>query len=172
MGFDTFLLLVPDGPKLQIGLLDAEGGLGLGELHVGTPEFFRAPVGHITAQQVTSFTESRPFPPAIQFLPADLRKAVGIRINRDFKSSRRSRVLAQQSPDALAHRCGQLLALFAAGHDLLQPLLDAFLEPFVHGLLFLFPLRTAAEKKYFLATRSGTQAHLQAFPHWLPILSS
>jgi len=28
-----------DGPQLQIRLVDAEGGLGLGELHVGAPEF-------------------------------------------------------------------------------------------------------------------------------------
>jgi hypothetical protein len=33
------------------------------------------------------------------------------------------------------------------------------------GLLFLFALRTPAQKKYFLTTRSGTKAYLQAFPH-------
>jgi hypothetical protein len=42
----------------------------------------------------------------------------------------------------------------------------------MHGLLFLFPLRAPAEKKYFLATRNWTPAHLQAFPHVLPIFGA
>jgi hypothetical protein len=65
-----------------------------------------------------------------------------------------------------------LFSLSAAGHDLFEPLLDPFLEAFMHGLLFLFPLGTPAEKKYFLTTWSGTQTHLQAFSRLLPILTS
>jgi hypothetical protein len=65
-----------------------------------------------------------------------------------------------------------LFSLSAAGRDLVESFLNPFLEPFMHGLLFLFPLRTPAEKKYFFPTRSGTQAHLQALPYLLPILAS
>ena len=47
---DSLLHLVPDWPKLQIGLLDAEGGPGHCQLRVGASEFSRAPDGHIAAQ--------------------------------------------------------------------------------------------------------------------------
>jgi len=78
----------------------------------------------------------------------------------------------EEGLDKIVASCRKRKQLPAAGHDLVESLLNPFLEPFMHGLLFLFPLRTPAEKKYFLTTRCGTQAHLQAFPHLLPILAS
>src|SRR2546422_3664586 len=57
---------MPDRAKLQIRLLDAERGLGLGELHVSAPEFFRTPVRHVAAQHITALAEPRPLSPAVR----------------------------------------------------------------------------------------------------------
>jgi hypothetical protein len=51
---NPLLFLVPDRSQLQIRFLDAERGLGLGQLHVGTPEFFWAPVRHVAAQHINN----------------------------------------------------------------------------------------------------------------------
>src|SRR3989449_270003 len=81
---------MPDRSKLQIRLLDAERGLGLGELHVSTPEFFRTPVRHVAAQHITALAEPRPLSPAVDSFPAELREAVCIRVDADFKRPVRS----------------------------------------------------------------------------------
>jgi hypothetical protein len=54
MRLDTFLLLVPDGPDGQVALLDAKGGLGIGELDVGLPEISDGPLGDIAAEDVAA----------------------------------------------------------------------------------------------------------------------
>src|SRR2546426_12074322 len=95
---------MPDRAKLQIRLLDAERGLGLGELQVSTPEFFRTPVRHVAAQHITALAEPRPLSPAVDSFPAELREAVCIRVDPDCKRPGRPRVLAQQPPDANADR--------------------------------------------------------------------
>src|SRR5208283_4705143 len=91
--FDPLLFLVPDRSQLQIRLLDAERGLGLRQLHVGTPEFFRAPVRHVAAQHITTLAEACPLLPAIDSFPLTLRKAICIGIDLDLKRSRCPRVL-------------------------------------------------------------------------------
>ena len=55
VGLHTLFLVVPYGPHHQVALVQAKRLFGFGELDVGTPEFFSAPVGHVTAQQITSF---------------------------------------------------------------------------------------------------------------------
>ena len=54
MGFDALLLVVPDRADRQIGLVDAKRRFRLGELDVGGPEFFVAPLGDVGAQNVRS----------------------------------------------------------------------------------------------------------------------
>jgi hypothetical protein len=49
------LLLVPDGPHDQVALVESKRFFGFSQLDVSTPKFLSAPVGHIAAQQVTSF---------------------------------------------------------------------------------------------------------------------
>ena len=82
---DPFLFLVPDASELQIRLRDAECGLGLGELHVSTPEFFRTAVRHVVAQPITTLTESCPLPPAIDSFPGALCKAIALARNSHEK---------------------------------------------------------------------------------------
>src|SRR5713226_5942184 len=88
------------------------------------------------------------------------------------KKSATQTAQAQQPPDALPHGHRQLLSLPAACGHLLQPFLDPLLEPLMHGLLFLFPLRAAAEEKYFFTARGRAEPHLQSFPHLLPAFGS
>jgi hypothetical protein len=137
-------------------------GLGLGELHVGKPEFFRAPVRHIAAQYVTAFTEPRPPPPVNHFFQLHFANPSASKSILTSNAPAAREFLSRSHPRAAP----QLpVAVFAFGSwpRSSRALLDPFLEPFMHGLLFLFPLRTPSEKKYFLTTRSRTQAHLQAF---------
>ena len=51
MRLDPLGLVVPDRPQAQIGLVHAEGRLGFGELDVGSPQLFIAPVGDVGAQE-------------------------------------------------------------------------------------------------------------------------
>jgi hypothetical protein len=53
MGLCTMFLLVPDGPHDQVALVESKRFLGFRQLDVGTPEFFSAPIDHVSAQQVT-----------------------------------------------------------------------------------------------------------------------
>src|ERR1700730_5565708 len=52
MSLDALGALMPDGPQVQLILVDAKGGFGLGELNVGLPELLLVPVGNIRAQQI------------------------------------------------------------------------------------------------------------------------
>src|SRR5437879_3821446 len=96
---------MPDRAKLQIRLLDAERGLGRGELHVSTPEFFRTPVRHVAAQHITALAEPRPLSPAVDCFPAELREAVCIRVDADFKRPGRPRVLARSEERRVGKGC-------------------------------------------------------------------
>src|SRR6516162_9830343 len=57
---DAVLTLMPDRPHVQLVLLDAKGGLSLGELDIGFPELPVAPVLDVVAQEIGAFRESRP----------------------------------------------------------------------------------------------------------------
>src|SRR5207302_9176035 len=101
---------MPDRAKLQIRLLDAERGLGLGELHVSTPEFFRTPVRHVAAQHITALAEPRPLSPAVVSFPAEVPVAVSIRVDSESKRPCRPRALVEHPPDALSHHSRLLLS--------------------------------------------------------------
>src|ERR1035438_10865740 len=49
MGLSAMFLLVPDGPHDQVALVESKRLLGFCQLDISTPEFFSAPVGHVTA---------------------------------------------------------------------------------------------------------------------------
>ena len=49
---DAIGALVPDGTQVELVLLDAERGFGLGELDIGFPELLVAPVCDVGAQQI------------------------------------------------------------------------------------------------------------------------
>ena len=60
VGLHAIGALMPDRSHAQLILLDAEGGLGLGELDVGLPELLVAPVVDVGAQQIGAFGECGP----------------------------------------------------------------------------------------------------------------
>src|SRR6187402_3415730 len=51
---------MPDRAHVQLILVDAEGGLGLGELDVGPPQLLVAPVLDVGAQHVGAFGDGGP----------------------------------------------------------------------------------------------------------------
>ena len=53
----------PDRADRQLTLVDAEGGLGFGELDIGPPQRLGRPVGDVGAQHVAVFAVGRPFVP-------------------------------------------------------------------------------------------------------------
>src|SRR2546428_11739080 len=55
--------LVPDRTDRELALLDAKGGLGVRELHVGPPQRLSVPVGDIGAQHVAALAVPRPLAP-------------------------------------------------------------------------------------------------------------
>ena len=50
MGFDAFGLLMVDRAQLEVALGGAEGGFGLGELDVPTPQFGRVGFSTVGSQ--------------------------------------------------------------------------------------------------------------------------
>src|SRR6516165_6643913 len=52
--------LVPDRPNAEIVLMDAEGGLRIREMHIGTPQFFLVPIRDVASQQIAALTGPRP----------------------------------------------------------------------------------------------------------------
>ena len=54
VGLDSLLLLMPDGADGELGLLDPEGRLCLGELDVGLPEDLCVPVVDVGAEYVAA----------------------------------------------------------------------------------------------------------------------
>ena len=54
MGLDALGFLVPEGTDAKIALVYVECRLGFGQLDVGAPKFFPAPVGDVAAQQVSA----------------------------------------------------------------------------------------------------------------------
>src|SRR3989304_9051891 len=105
-------LLVPNGAQLQVAFVDAEGGFGLGELHVGVPEFRRLPTTrrNVRSQQVAAFTQRRPVQPGLAWAPPQLGAAVGARLYLHLERALSAGVAAQQFADALSDADRILLA--------------------------------------------------------------
>ena len=69
MSLHAVLEMVPDRAQRQIAFVDAKGSLGLGQLHVRSPEFFSAPIGDVAAQQITAFAQPGPIAPLFSLAP-------------------------------------------------------------------------------------------------------
>ena len=52
MGLNAVLVLMPDRTDVELIFLDAESGLGLGDLDIGLPELLIAPIVDVRAQQI------------------------------------------------------------------------------------------------------------------------
>src|SRR5512135_2613327 len=101
MGLDAGLLVMPDGPDAQIGFMNPKGCLGFAQLHVGTPQLFVAPLGDVTAQNVSAFNEIVPLLPLGTAQPGefDLGWDTGIFAERNQVAPCGPRVLPQQPAD-------------------------------------------------------------------------
>lgn len=61
--FDAFGLVVPDRAHRQVGLVHAEGGFGLSELDIGSPQRFVGPFCDVGAKDVHAFGKACPVGP-------------------------------------------------------------------------------------------------------------
>ena len=143
--------LMPDGPDAKVAFVDAEGGFGLGQLHVCLPQFFGGPVADVGAKQVAAFAQVCPVAPGFVFAPDEYRSAVGGLLHVGLEQPGGSAVLAQQPPHALGHGDKLVLAFGASFFDLFQPFFDAFFEAGVHGFFFLAAVGTAAQDERLVA---------------------
>ena len=92
------------GRTLQLILLDAKGGFGLGELDIGLPELLIAPVGDVRAQQIGAFRERRPVVEggvAVD-VEAEARRAA-VRLQCDREAGGGALVLLQDAADLPVH---------------------------------------------------------------------
>ena len=60
MGLNAVLVLMPDRTDVELIFLDAESGLGLGELDIGLPELLIAPIVDVRAQQIGALRKRGP----------------------------------------------------------------------------------------------------------------
>ena len=60
VGLQTVGSLVPDRSHVQLIFLDAKSCFGLGELDVGLPQLFIAPIGDVRAQEISPLRERGP----------------------------------------------------------------------------------------------------------------
>src|SRR5260370_11321542 len=60
MGLNAVLVLMPDRTKVELIFLDAEGGLGLGELDIGLPELLIGPIVDVRAHQILPLPHRAP----------------------------------------------------------------------------------------------------------------
>ena len=65
----AIFFLVPDGPDAQVAFVNSECCFGFGQLDVGFPKFFVAPVSDVGSQQITAFAQFGPVLPSFDFLP-------------------------------------------------------------------------------------------------------
>jgi hypothetical protein len=166
VGLDAILSLVPDRADLQIALLDPEGGLRLAELDVGAPQLFRAPIGHVGAQDVGALGELRPLAPLLLEAPAEpqARRTLGVLPDLDPEGAGGAPVALQHPADLPLHlgEVGGLARLLEPTAERLQS------EALVHRLLLGLAIHGAAEQKRLLAIGSRTDLHLEAVAHVLP----
>ncbi len=109
-------LVMPDRANRQIGLLDAEGGLGFGQLDVGLPQRFIGPLADVGAQDVDPFSKPRPVGPVgtVRARHADARRVCHILGDRNREGARGAAVTPQQPSDlALDHAAIQRLVAVA-----------------------------------------------------------
>src|SRR5262245_15096794 len=161
-------LLVPDGPQAQVALLDPEGGLRVGEVHVRPPQLLGVPVGHVTPQQVAALAGPRPGPGRGAPRPAERGPAVGAGCDGHAEQPGRPRVLAQQ-PSHPPLDLARVAAPPPAGRpDLEQARPDAGDEALPQGLLLGGAGRAAAEDEGLHAVAVRAALHLQALAERLP----
>ncbi len=60
MSLNAFGALVPNRAQVQLIFLDTEGCFGLGELDVGLPQLFIAPIADVRAQEIGALRECGP----------------------------------------------------------------------------------------------------------------
>ena len=143
MSLDSLGFLVPDGTDAQVALVDAKCGLGLGELDIGAPEVFGAPVGYVAAQEIASLAEFGPGAPVVDFAPCHTGPAIGPGIDLDVKQPGCPAVESFEASDPLRNRQGFLLFTGASLRDFLKPFPDALGKALVHGLFFFAPVGAA-----------------------------
>jgi len=60
MSLNAVLMLMPDRTEVELIFLDAERGLGLGELDISLPELLIGPIADVRAQKIGAFGKRGP----------------------------------------------------------------------------------------------------------------
>ena len=81
----------------QIAFVDAECRFGLGQLHVGTPEFLAAPIDDVAAQQITAFAQPSPIAPIVSLAPLQMSSAACLGLDVHAKYNPAARLLGPSS---------------------------------------------------------------------------
>src|SRR5262245_1212900 len=160
--------LVPDRPDAQLGFLDADRGLRVGEMPVGTPQLVRIPIRHVAAPHVAAIARPCPGLGRAAPPPAAAAAAVRPRLDDHVEQPGRTRVLAQQpahAPLDLAHGA----APPPAGRtDLAPPGDDAGHEPLTQRLFLAGAGGAAAQDEGLDAGVVRTALDLPSVPQCFP----
>src|SRR5580692_7626664 len=96
---NAVLALMPDRPYLELVFLNAECGLGLGELDVGLPQLLIAPITDVGAQQIGALRERGPVVEGGVVSHADAETCrAAVRLQRNGKACRGTLVLLRMRP--------------------------------------------------------------------------
>lgn len=107
VGLHAIGALMPDWPHAQLILVNAEVGLGLGELDVGSPQLLVAPVLDVGAQHVGAFGDSGPLVEGFAALgvQAQAGRTVGD-LQGDVEAGGRALVALEEAADLAVDRVG------------------------------------------------------------------
>jgi len=104
MGLNAVLVLMPNRPHVQLILVDAKRGFGLGKLDVGLPELLIGPIGDVRTQEIGALRERCPV--AERGAVSDGEPEPGgtiIRLEREGEAGGVALVLLQDPADLAVH---------------------------------------------------------------------
>ena len=147
VSLDAVLALMPDRTQVQLILLNAKRGFGLGELDVSLPELLVAPIADVRAQEIGALRERGPIIERGVVIDAEAKaRRAAVKLQDDREAGGGALVLLEDASDLSIHsrRVERFLGARKASREAFERLLDPPTELVVHRMLFAAPVGGAA----------------------------
>ena len=175
MSLDAVLALMPDRTQVQLILLNAKRGFGLGELDVSLPELLVAPIADVRAQEIGALRERGPIIERGVVIDAEAKaRRAALRLQDDREAGGGALVLLEDASDLSIHsrRVERFLGARKASREAFERLLDPPTELVVHRMLFAAPVGGAAQDYRLVGLRMAHELDLDAFAHRPPAVAT
>ena len=104
VSLDAVLALMPDRTQVQLILLNAKRGFGLGELDVSLPELLVAPIADVRAQEIGALRERGPIIERGVVIDAEAKaRRAAVRLQDDREAGGGALVLLEDASDLSIH---------------------------------------------------------------------